>query len=135
MAEPQTSGLRDKLGLKPGQRAAIIRLPEAVKTELGDTSDIAPLSRVVGMPFNFVLYFVTSREQLEAVMPNLVYHLHSSGMLWLAWTKRTSPLHHGLGEDLIRKAGLGAGLVDVKVASLSSDWSGLKFMHRNENRK
>ncbi len=135
MAGYSDKSLRDKLGLKPGQRAAIVRLPEAMQGELGDVTDVAPITRVVGVPFDFILMFITSREQLEAVLPNLVRHLHSGGMMWLAWTKRTSPLHHGISEDHIRRAGLGAGLVEVKVAALSSDWSGLKFMHPLSNRK
>lgn len=135
MAGYSDKSLRDKLGLKPGQRAAIVRLPEAMQGEFGDVTDVAPITRVVGVPFDFIVMFITSREQLEAVLPNLVRHLHSGGMLWLAWTKRTSSLHHGITEDHIRRAGLGAGLVDVKVAALSADWSGLKFMHPLSNRK
>jgi len=106
-----------------------------MREDLGDIADLNVLTRVVGVPFDFIIMFITSREQLEAVLPNLVRHLHSGGMLWLAWTKRTSPVHHGLSEDMIRGFGIRAGLVDVKVASLTSDWSGLKFVHPVSNRK
>lgn len=135
MAGYSDKSLRDKLGLKPGLRAAIVRMPEGVREVLGDVADVAPLTRVVGVPFDFICMFITSREQLEAVLPNLERHLHTGGMLWLVWAKRTSPLHHGITEDHIRRAGLGVGLVDVKVAALSADWSGLKFMRPLNNRK
>ncbi len=135
MAGYSDKTLRDKLGLKVGQRSAIVRLPESVRDDLGDVADLNTLTRVVGVPFDFIIMFITSREQLEAVLPNLVRHLHSGGMLWLAWTKRTSPINHGLSENLIREFGLKAGLVDVRVASLTSDWSGLKFVHPVNNRK
>ena len=135
MAGYSDKNLRDKLGLAVGQRSALVRLPETVRAELGDMSDLNVLTRVVGVPFDFIIMFITSREQLEAVLPNLVRHLHSGGMLWLAWTKRTSPIHHGLGENTIREFGLKSGLVDVKVAAISADWSGLKFVHPQSNRK
>jgi hypothetical protein len=135
MAGYSDKTLRDKLGLKMGQRSAIVRLPEAVSDDLGNIADLNTLTRVVGVPFDFILMFITSREQLEAVLPNLVRHLHSGGMLWLAWTKRTSPLHHGLNDAIIRDLGLKSGLIDVKVMSVSNDWSGLKFVHPQSNRK
>ena len=106
-----------------------------MREDLGDIADLNVLTRVVGVPFDFIITFITSREQLEAVLPNLVRHLHSGGMLWLAWTKRTSPIYHGLNENIIREFGVKAGLVDVKVTALSSDWSGLKFVHPINNRK
>ena len=126
--------LRDKLGLKGGTRAALIRVPDEVKAELGDLSDVKPLSRVGGVPFDFILAFITSEEQLIAVLPNLKTHLKSDGQLWLSWAKRTSPKHTGLDENLIRRHGLRVGLVDVKVAALTDDWSGLKFVYRVSDR-
>ncbi len=115
-------------------RAALVRLPEAVKTELGELDDVKPLKQVGGVPFDFILTFISSVEQLEAVLPNLKLHLKSDGQLWLAWAKRTSPLHSGIDENLIRRHGLAVGLVDVKVAALTSDWSGLKFVYRVSDR-
>jgi hypothetical protein len=35
-----------------------------------------------------------------------------------------------LNENVVRDAGLGAGLVDYKVCSIDSAWSALKFAHR-----
>jgi len=134
MADYSTRRLSDKLGLKPGLRSAIVRMPEAVKAELIRSTDIQPITRVSGVPFDFILVFITSREQLEAVLPNTVSHLKSSGLLWLAWAKRTSALHAGIDENLIRASGLAAGLVDVKVAALTDDWSGLKFVYRTKDR-
>ena len=126
--------LRDKLGLKSGMRAAIVRLPQGVIVELGELEDIKPLKQATGVPFDFILAFITSVEQLEAVLPNLKLHLKSDGQLWLSWAKRTSSLHSGIDENLIRKYGLGIGLVDVKVAALTADWSGLKFVYRISDR-
>jgi hypothetical protein len=67
-------------------------------------------------------------------MANLVAHLERDGMLWVSWAKRTSPLHSGLDENAVRRIGLEAGLVDVKVAAVTDDWSGLKFVYRLTDR-
>lgn len=37
-------------------------------------------------------------------------------------------------ENLIRNSALTIGLVDVKVAALDEDWSGLKLVWRREHR-
>jgi hypothetical protein len=126
--------LREKLGLESGRRIALVRVPDTVTIELGDVSDLKPLTRVAGLPFDFILTFISSVEQLEAVLPNLKLHLKSDGQLWLAWVKRSSPQNAGLDEVIIRRHGLAAGLVDVKVAALTSDWSGLKFVYRVTDR-
>ncbi|MFF9564866.1 hypothetical protein ACF1AJ_16085 [Leifsonia sp. NPDC014704] len=39
-----------------------------------------------------------------------------------------------ISENLIRDAALERGLVDVKVAALDEDWSGLKLVWRRANR-
>jgi hypothetical protein len=40
-----------------------------------------------------------------------------------------------LGDDLVRRAALETGLVDVKVAAIGDDWSGLRFVWRREVRE
>jgi hypothetical protein len=129
-----SKNLIDKLGVKPGMRAIIMRAPGGYLEMLPDLGDRANVvSRLVGR-FDFVQYFATSAEQLGAVMPNLASHLEPGGMLWVSWAKRSSPLHSGLDENDVRRLGLEAGLVDVKVAAVTEDWSGLKFVYRLKDR-
>ena len=109
-------------------------MPETVKVELGDLDDVKLLTQATGLPFDFIMVFISSVQQLEAVLPNVKLHLKSDGQLWLVWAKRTSKLHSGIDETLIRRHGLGIGLVDVKVAALTDDWSGLKFVYRVTDR-
>jgi hypothetical protein len=130
MAGYSSKNLIDKLGVKTGARVIIMRSPKGyldLLPELEERAKVAP--RLAGR-FDFIQYFATSVEQLSAVMPNLALHLEPGGMLWVSWAKRTSPLHTGLDETIVRKLGLAAGLVDVKVAAVTEDWSGLKFVYR-----
>ena len=120
-----------KLGLAPVMRTAILRAPQGYLDSL-DLSE-APLSRLSGL-CDWIQYFATSTEQLETVLPNLKRHLKSDGSLWLCWIKKSSQLHTGLSENDVRRLGLSIGLVDVKVAAITDDWSGLKFMYRLKDR-
>ena len=127
MSDSKNKTLITKLGLAPVMRTAILRAPHGYL----DSLDIAnpPLTRLSGL-CDWIQYFATSTEQLETVLPNLKRHLKSDGSLWLCWIKKSSPLHTGLSESDVRRLGLSVGLVDVKVAAISDDWSGLKFVYR-----
>ncbi|MDB5179242.1 MAG: hypothetical protein JWN01_1185 [Patescibacteria group bacterium] len=134
MAGYSPKSLIDKLGVKPGARVIVMRAPKGYLELLLELDDRANVStRLVGR-FDFIQYFATSEEQLSAVMPNLAQHLVPNGMLWVSWAKRTSSLHTGLDENVVRRLGLAAGLVDVKVAAVTDDWSGLKFVYRVADR-
>jgi len=123
--------LVSKLGLVSVMRTAILRAPQGYLDSL-DLPE-SPLTRLNGL-CDWIQYFATSTEQLETVLPNLKRHLKSDGSLWLCWIKKTSPLHTGLSENDVRRLGLSVGLVDVKVAAITDDWSGLKFMYRLADR-
>ena len=134
MAGYSNKNLIDKLGVKPAARTIVMRAPSGYMELLPDLEERANVSKRLSGRFDFIQFFATSVEQLGAVMPNLALHLEPGGMLWACWAKRTSPLHTGLDEAIIRKYGLAAGLVDVKVAAITDDWSGLKFVYRVADR-
>lgn len=134
MAGYSPKSLIDKLGVKPGMRVIIMRPPAGYEELLPELAERVKLTRQLTGRFDFIQYFATSPEQLGAVMPNLASHLEPGGMLWVSWAKRTSSLHTGLDETIVRRLGLAAGLVDVKVAAVTDDWSGLKFVYRLADR-
>jgi hypothetical protein len=128
--------LIDKLGVREGDRALILHAPAGYLDLLPDLESRTQVMRRFGMKrLNFIQYFAKSAEQLAAVMPNLAAQLEPDGTLWVSWAKRTSPLHNpDLNENVVRDLGLRAGLVDVKVAAITDDWSGLKFVYRLKDR-
>jgi hypothetical protein len=135
MAGYSSKNLIDKLGIKPGTQVLILHAPAGY---LGLLPELDVRTKVVTRldgRLDFIQYFATSVEQLGAVMPNLAAHLVPDGMLWVTWAKRTSSLHNpDLDENVVRRLGLAAGLVDVKVAAVTDDWSGLKFVYRVKDR-
>jgi hypothetical protein len=121
--------LIDRLGIKPDSRAIILRAPSGYLESLPELDTRAHLLTRLSGSFDFIQYFSSSTEQLEAVLPNLKHHLRSNGQLWLCWAKKSSALHTGLTDNSVRSLGLVVDLVDVKVTSINDDWSALKFVY------
>src|SRR5262249_5415885 len=115
VAHYSSKNIIDKLGLKPGMRAAVMRAPVDYAEVVAEIGERAELARALSGRFDFIQYFASSEEQLDAVMGNLAAHLVPDGMVWVSWAKRSSPLNTGLDDNKVRKLGLAAGLVDVKV--------------------
>jgi len=134
MAGYSSKNLIDKLGVKLDARVIVMHPPAGYLELLPELSERAEVASRLGGRLDFIQYFATSFEQLNVVLPNLALHLEPNGMLWICWAKRTSRLHTGLTEGIVRELGLKAGLVDVKVAALTNDWSGLKFVYRLTDR-
>ncbi len=135
----QTAGysgkpLAQKLGLKPGMRLVALNAPDHYAALLDPLPHGAEIVAVLERPAQFIHYFTISQAVLRAAFPGLRGALAPDGMLWVSWPKRTSPLAGDLDENTVREIGLAHGLVDVKVAAIDADWSGLKFVFRLEDR-
>ncbi len=53
----------------------------------------------------------------------------------IAWPRRAGGHESDIREQDIRDAALPIGLVDVKVAAIDEDWSGLRLVWRTELRE
>jgi hypothetical protein len=49
--------------------------------------------------------------------------------------ERTAGHASDITDNVVRQYALDAGLVDVKVAAIDEDWSGLRLVWRTENRR
>ena len=83
---------------------------------------------------DFVLLFAQSMTSLKKDFAKLANNLVPSGMLWVAWPKKASGVTTDLTENEVRRIGLDAGLVDVKICAINDVWSGLKFVYRLRDR-
>ena len=122
-----------KLGLKPGMRFVALNAPPDLDVLLAGAPDLQRLARVA--PFECALAFVTTERALAAHFAKLAPKLVDAGMIWIAWPKKASSVATELTEDIVRRAGLAAGLVDVKVCAIDLTWSGLKFVRRLRDRR
>jgi hypothetical protein len=92
------------------------------------------LRRRARAPIDVIVAFFTERRALEHRLPVLQRALRPDGSLWLAWPRKAAGHVSDISESTLREIVLPTGLVDVKVAALDEDWSGLKFVWRKELR-
>jgi len=120
--------LPKKLGIKEGLRFAQLRMPADVKKELKQSLSGCAVSPIKRGALDFVFLFAKSVKELEGDMPGAARALSPTGMLWVAWPKKSSGVATDLSENAIRDCGLELGLVDIKVCAVTDIWSGLKFV-------
>ena len=131
MAGYSGTPLPKKLGIKPQFRVSLDGMPAEVKTELQDALAGCAISRD---QLDFAMLFVKSRAELKKQFAATAAKLEPAGILWASWPKKSSGVATDLTEDEVRKIGLEAGLVDVKVCAVNEVWSGLKFVRRVKDR-
>jgi hypothetical protein len=123
--------LAKKLGIKESFRVAFHSLPTDVKSELKTTLAGCEISRD---RLDFAMIFVERQVEMQKEFLRYSKRLSPAGMLWVSWPKKASGIQTDLGENEIRRIGLDAGLVDVKVCAVTEIWSGLKFVIRLKDR-
>jgi hypothetical protein len=131
--------LAKKLGIKDNFCAALLHVPDDVKTELRDVLEKCKIQHFSlqtskDLDLDFIFLFAKSRAGLELELVPAAKALAPAGMLWISWPKKSSGVATDLTGDIVRQSGLDAGLVDVKVCAVTDIWSGLKFVIPVKNR-
>jgi hypothetical protein len=121
--------LPKKLGIRPGFVIALLGAPKDFEKTLGRLPERVALLKHTNVQPNLTIWFPRSRLELERDVEELVPLAEQAG-LWIAWPKRSSGVPTDLSETVVRKTGLRAGLVDFKIASIDTTWSGLRFTKR-----
>lgn len=128
MAGYSGTPLERKLGIKEGTTVALPHRPD------GFALDLPPGARVVASGAEVTVAFYTAAAALRAEAGALVAALAGTASLWIAWPRKAAGHVSDVSENLLREVFLPLGVVDVKVAALGEDWSGLKFVRRREPR-
>jgi hypothetical protein len=134
MAGYSGTPLTKKLGLKEGFRIVLFHPPKDFLRELKDLPRDLKIVTQKSKQLDFVLLFTKSQAALVNDFTRLARNLVSNGMLWVAWPKRASGVSTDVTENDVRRIGLAAGLVDVKICAINDIWSGLKFVYRLRDR-
>jgi len=121
-----------KLGIREGSRVLLVSLPPGFT--LGPLPPGAEVLRRAGGTLDVVVLFATRRSELERRFAALAGALDPAGRLWVAWPKKAAKVETDLTFDVVQEAGLSAGLVDNKSASLDQVFQGLQFVHRLKDR-
>jgi len=121
-----------KLGLKPGQRVGLSDPPPgwALADPPAGLLDAEPDG-----PADVIIAFFGAAGEIAERLGGLARRIYPAGALWAAWPRRAGGHHSDITDEVIRAHALSIGLVDVKVAAIDADWSGLRLVWRRENRR
>jgi hypothetical protein len=133
MAGYSGTPLPQKLGIKEGNRVAILGAPDGLHNLAPLPEGVSVRTRARGS-VDVILLFVKRRAELERRIERLLDSLDPAGGLWIAWPKRSSGIETDVTEDVVRDVALPLGLVDNKVCASDETWSGLRLVIRLENR-
>lgn len=117
-----------KLGFKPGYAVRTLNAPAHYPNLTAGADGV--LFDPAADPADAVHMFLNHPDQIAELAAEQIAHIRPGGMLWVSWAKKSSPLHAGVTEDMLRSEILPLGWVDVKVCAVDADWSGLKFLRR-----
>jgi hypothetical protein len=126
--------LARKLSLGDGIRVWWDGMPESVHKEIAAEGLRLLMLDSPEPPVDAAHIFVTDRAELKAKLTQLLPLLDCAGSIWVSWPKKASKVSTDITEDVIRDVALPMHLVDVKVCSVDSIWSGLKLVVRKEHR-
>jgi hypothetical protein len=132
------TSLARKLGVKPGQVVHLVAAPRGWSIpELPDGARLARRKTVAPAgqgAADVTIVFCHRAAELEGTAARVARSLAATSALWVAWPRRAGGYESDITDSLVRATLLPIGVVDVKVAALDLDWSGLKFVWRLENR-
>jgi hypothetical protein len=120
-----------KLGLKPGMRVALDAPPPGWL--LTDPPDGLLAPDEDGAADVILAYFLASAEIVER-LPVLARRVFPAGAVWALWPRRAAGHVSDITDNVVRACALELGLVDVKVAAVDEDWSGLRLVWRARHR-
>ena len=114
-----------KLGLKPGQRVALDEPPDGWRLrEPPDGLDEPDEDGAADL----IVAFFRAEAELPGRLPALARRIFPAGALWAAWPRRAAGHDSDITDSVVRRYALDLGLVDVKVAAIDEDWSGVRLV-------
>jgi len=125
--------LAKKLGIKHGLAIVLIGAPDTFKKTIHDFGKNVSVLKTVSGKQDLIFWFVRSGRELDLRMRRTARCVQQGG-LWIAWPKKASGLGSDLTQQHVRDAGLASGLVDYKICSIDSIWSGLLFTRRKKKK-
>ena len=127
--------LAKKLGLQEEFKILLYNEPEHYFDLFTDFPEKINIKKEIEpIAIDFIHLFCTSFDELKNIVIKYKGALKKNGLLWISWPKGSSSIRTDLKRDMIREYLIKIGLVDVKVAAIDENWSGLKFVYRVKDR-
>lgn len=125
--------MAQKLGLKDG--SAVVLVDATARWTIAGAPTGIRMRRSLTKDFDIAVWFVRSLNDLRRGLEAVAAATPPDASVWVAWPRKAGGHESDVTEQAIRDLVLPLGLVDVKVAALDSDWSGLKLVWRRSRRK
>jgi len=120
-----------KLGLKAGQRVTLDEPPDGWSLREPPSGLRGPDADGAA---DLIVAFFRAEAEIAARLPSLARRVFPAGAVWAAWPRRAAGHDSDITDNVVRSLALELGLVDVKVAAIDEDWSGLRLVWRVNNR-
>lgn len=122
--------LLKKLNYKDFKRIAVINAGEEfIKTVNNELKEVIIDKEVdLRCPYGFMIFFVSSPDEVEQFAPVAVHNLTADGILWFCYPKKTSKKYSpGLDRDHGWKTLNNTGFHGIRMVSIDDDWSAMRF--------
>jgi hypothetical protein len=120
------AALIKKLGIKPGQRAAVVNPPDGYADRIGPPEGVEVTTDLEGT-FDFVQVFAKDRATLDRHLTAAHAALKLGGLLWISYPKGSSKVPTDLNRDVFLEALQHLGVRPVTQVSVDDVWSALRF--------
>jgi hypothetical protein len=119
--------LAQKLGITSGSAVRVIGTVD----DDALSEALAEAHTVTRGAVHLIIARVDTSAQIADAWKKAATQVENGAALWMIYPKGRG---HSINETAVREAGLAAGFVDVKVASVSAQLTGLKFVRRKNAR-
>ncbi len=122
--------LLKKLNYRGNERIAVINSGEEFFSKIRDELNEVIIDSEIDKryPYEFMLIFVSSVDEVEHYSSAALHNLVADGILWFCYPKKTSKKYNSgpernRGWDSLNNA----GLFGIRMVAIDKDWSALRF--------
>ena len=130
MVEAGYSGtpLIKKLGIKPGMKILVIHSTENYSQLLGVniSEQYVAQNQIQDIIHLFAETETVFKKGMKTVLS--LCKKNTAMIVWVSWYKKSSGILSDLSENMIRDFAVQHNLVNIKVCTVSSEWSGLELV-------
>jgi len=122
--------LLEKLNYKGQERIALINSEKSFTRSFSKELDKIVVDSEIDQrfPYEFVILFVKSEEEVETLTPVVLHNLHADGTLWFCYPKKSSKKYKSaINRDNGWKSLNDSGFFGIRLVSIDDDWSAFRF--------
>ena len=110
-----------KFQIKAGMKGAVFKAPRDVSLPFPSVRKLQEGEN------DFVIVFVSSAADIEAVAKAAASMVREDGLLWFCYPKKTGKIKTDIHRDVGWEPVLGLGFRGVRAISIDETWSGIRF--------